>query len=434
MRPFVKLAIWLATAAILFGNAIAEDTLQQDFLAPPVKAKPAVWWFWGETVTTDHGITQDLEALKRVGFGGVVIYEQTFADRSDALKSLSPEWLARVRFAAKECARLGMTLEVNCSDGYVAGGPWITPALGMQRLVASQVEVDGGKSVSLTLPMPPIKLGYYQDVAVLAFPTPSGGGPTAIPTPAYSSIPTGIDLKQLFNSEASNLEDFKRPADGSPVLIQLDYGRPTTARSITYSTKCKFKALVIASQMPTSWADDFYGQGMRPIPPLGELEASDDAQVWRPVCQLSGTGYQQDYWIRKTLSFPTTTARYFRLKLDVTPDVLKLGGFALRGEARIDQWEEKSGNVVDFSNPDRTPDYSSDETIDPAKILDISKNVDAAGKLTWTPPPGNWTILRLGHTPTGARNKARSARESRARVRQVERRGHDSAVCRTTSL
>ena len=298
-----------------------------------------------------------------------------------------------------------MTLEVNSCDGYVAGGPWITPALGMQRLVASQIEIDGGKPASLTLPMPPTKLGYYEDVAVLAFPTPSGGGSTAMPTPACSSIPAGIDLKQLFNSDGSNLQDLNSPADGSPVLIQLDYGRPATARSITYSTKCKFKALVIATQTPTSWADDYYGQNMKPIPPIGELEASDDARVWRPVSRLPATGYQQDYWTQQTVSFPATTARYFRLKLNVTTEVLKLGDFALRGEARIDQWEKKSGNVVDFSNPDQTPDYSGAEVIDPAKILDISKNVDAAGKLTWTPPPGNWTILRLGHTPTGASTK-----------------------------
>jgi hypothetical protein len=139
---------------VVWGNALAKDALQQNFLTPPNKAKSAVWWFWGNTVTTDHGITQDLEALKRVGFGGVVVYEQTFEDRDDPLKSLSPEWPARFRFAAAECARLGLTLKVNCGDGYVAGGTWITPALGMQRLVANQVEVDGGKPLSLMLPMP----------------------------------------------------------------------------------------------------------------------------------------------------------------------------------------------------------------------------------------------------------------------------------------
>ena len=133
-----------------------------------------MWWFWGESVTTDHGITQDLEALKRVGFGGVVLYEQVFGDGPDALKSLSPEWLARVRFAAAECARLGMTLEVNACSGYVAGGPWITPALGMQRLVSSEWQVDGGRKFSGVLPQPPTKLDYYRDVAVLAFPAPAG--------------------------------------------------------------------------------------------------------------------------------------------------------------------------------------------------------------------------------------------------------------------
>ncbi len=404
INPLLRFITCLGLVAALWGSSLGKDTLEQDFLAPPGQAKPAVWWFWGETVVTDHGITQDLEALKRAGFGGVVIYEQTFVDRP-GLKSLSPEWLARVRFAAAECVRLGLTLEVNAGDGYVAGGPWITPALGMQRLVASQVEVQGGKSVSLALPLPPSKLGYYRDVAVLAFPTPSGGGPDAMPMPACSSLPAGIDLKRFFSSDGSAIQDLKPPADGSPVLIQLDYGQPATARSITYSTKCKRKALVIATQMPTSWADGYYGQGMKPIPPVGELEASDDARAWRPVCRLPGTGYQQDSWLQQTVSFPATTARYFRLKLDVSADLLKLGGFALRGEARIDQWEKKSGNVVDFSYPDHTPDYSGAEVIDPAKILDLTRDVDAAGGLTWTPPPGNWTILRLGHTPTGARTK-----------------------------
>ena len=69
--------------------------------------------------------------------------------------------------------------------------------------------------------------------------------------------------------------------------------------------------------------------------------------------------------------------------------------------------EKKSGNVVDFSLciPIARPKYSGSEMIDPAKILDLTKNLDADGKLTWDAPPGRWTILRLGHTPTGARTK-----------------------------
>jgi hypothetical protein len=71
----------------------AGDLLATVFRSPPEGAKPAIGWFLGEFITTDHGITQALEALKRVGFGGVVFYEQVFTDRPGALKSLSSEWL-----------------------------------------------------------------------------------------------------------------------------------------------------------------------------------------------------------------------------------------------------------------------------------------------------------------------------------------------------
>ena len=51
---------------------------------------------------------------------------------------------------------------------------------------------------------------------------------------------------------------------------------------------------------------------------------------------------------------------------------LTIGGVVLRGDARIDQWEIKSGNVADFSNPDLTPDYAATETIDPVAIIDLT--------------------------------------------------------------
>jgi hypothetical protein len=412
----IKILLSLLTVAVLTPGSLSAapytDFLEQSFRTPPVAAKPSVWWYWGESVTTDHGITQDLESLKRVGFGGVVIYEQVFTDRPDALKSLSPEWLARLRFGAAECARLDLKLEVNVSDGYVAGGPWITPALGMQRLVGSETVVEGGHPVSITLPQPPTKLDYYRDVAVLAYPTPAGGEANASPTPVCTSDPAGVDFKQLFSTDGRTKARIPPPKDGQPVLVQFDYGRPCTARSLTYSVRPNAKALVIATQVPTFWTDDYYGQNMRLNPPIGRLEASDDGREWRPVCELPATGYQHDYWLQQTLSFPATTARYFRLNFhgwghnySANDDDLVIGGVELRGEARIDQWEKKSGNVVDFSYADRTPDYSGSEVIDPAKIIDATQFLGADGKLNWDAPPGSWTVLRLGHTPTGAKTK-----------------------------
>ena len=399
----MKLLLAAAVCGCAHAAAVAvADPLAESFLTPAAACKPAVWWFWGESVTTDHGITQDLEALRRAGFGGVVVYEQLFTDRPGALRSLSPEWLARLRFAAAECARLGLTLEVNVGNGYVAGGPWITPELGMQRLIASETVVAGGKTVSRALPQPQTRYAFYRDVAVLAYPTPAGGEPGTLPEPVVTSEPAGIDLKGMCGTEGRAV--IQPPADKQPVLVQFDFGRPGTVRALSYASRSKAKGLIIATQVPTSWADDFYGQGVRLIPPLGRLETSDDGKSWREVREVPAFGSQHDGWQQRTIAFPATTARYFRLSLDVREE-LTISGVSWSGSARIDQWEIKSGNIVDFSNPDRTPDYAAGDVIDPAKILDLTNKLGADGKLTWDAPPGSWTILRLGHAPTGARTK-----------------------------
>lgn len=398
-----------------FGNppfdATVRERLEQSFLNPSRAAKPAIWWLWGESTTTHDGITKDLEAYQRVGFGGVVIYEQVFTDRPEALKSLSPEWMERVRFAAAECERLGLTLEFNVSSGYVAGGPWITPELGMQRLVASELNVEGGRALSAQLPLPPTKLDFYRDVAILAYPSPSGIESIST-APSVTSSVAGLDLATLYDPDARAKVRISPPSQGGAVFIEMDFARPFTARSLSYSQRPNSKATVIATQVPGNWSDDYYGMNMRLNPPLGHLEASSDGVHWETCCELPAIGYQQDNWDRLTVSFPKVTASRFRWNLQGwghnypnNDNDLLLGNVELRGEARIDRWESKSGNVVDFSNRDRTPNYTGEEVIDPAKIIDLTPRLNQDGRLNWDVPPGRWTILRLGHTPTGARTK-----------------------------
>jgi hypothetical protein len=380
------------------------------FMNPPDAVKPSIWWFWGESVTTSEGITKDLESLKRNGFGGVVVYEQLFTDRPGAFDSLSAEWLDCFRHAAAECARLGMVLEVNVSNGFVAGGPWITPELGMQRLIFSEMTIDGGKSVTVQVPLPKIRYNYYRDVAVLAWPARSGSE-QAEPRPSVHSEPQGIDLGQLFDMEKGKHVAIRPGPDGACRIV-LDYQEPFTARSLTYSMQPGSKALVIATQMPGNWSGDFLGQGMKPILPIGTLEASDDRANWQTICELPGLGFQHDGWRQHTVSFAAVTGRYFRLnlhdwnRLGVYKDqALMLGPVALSGQAKIDHWEAKSGNVVDFSNPDKTPAYSGDEVIDPDTIIDLTDKMDARGVLNWKAPAGRYTVMRFGHTPTGGRTK-----------------------------
>ncbi|WP_324678133.1 glycosyl hydrolase [Hymenobacter sp. GOD-10R] len=392
-----------------YAAAAQQDSLSLAFKQPTANAKPMIWWFWGESTITEHGITKDLEALKSAGFGGVVLYEQVFKDDPDALKSLSPEWLSRVRFAAAECARLGMRLEINSSNGYVAGGPWITPELGMQRLVASETTVAGGRHLALQLEQPPTKLNYYKDVAVLAFPALKG---QLLPAPVITSSPKVDDLAAMFNTAAPVRVRVKPAAGGKPTYIKLDYGSPVEVRSITYALRPSSKAYIIATQVPGNWSKDFYGENMKPILPIGELESSADSLHWEKIKQLPGRGYQFENWDRQTLAFKPVKARYFRLNLhdwgynDRAKDAdLLIGSVRLQGTAKIDQWEKKSGNTNDFPDPDLTPNYQAGEVIDPRKIVDLTHLIDATGHLEWTAPAGRWTIMRFGHTPTGVKTK-----------------------------
>lgn len=72
-------------------------------------------------------------------------------------------------FSASEAKRLGLTFEVNVSNGYVAGGPWITKKLSMQKVVASDTVVSGNCRFSGRLPLPTSQSEFW-DFAVIAFP------------------------------------------------------------------------------------------------------------------------------------------------------------------------------------------------------------------------------------------------------------------------
>jgi len=75
---------------------------------------------------------------------------------------------------------------------------------------------------------------------------------------------------------------------------------------------------------------------------------------------------------------------------------------------RLDNWEDKSlHNIrVDPSNFVFKPlDAPADAVIPADKVMVLTDRLRSGGKLDWTPPHGDWTVIRFGYTTTGARNK-----------------------------
>ena len=182
----VASGIAAAGAGMILLTATARaDSIEDGFRHPPDSAKPQIWWHWMNGNITREGITADLESMKRVGIGGATIVNVDCDIPPGPVKFMSPEWRAMMRYAAQEADRLGLELCLeNCAGWSSSGGPWNTPEHAMQRVTTSELKVKGPLHFSAVLPVPPVTLGFYRDIAVLAFRTPKGeavsGNPAAI--------------------------------------------------------------------------------------------------------------------------------------------------------------------------------------------------------------------------------------------------------------
>jgi hypothetical protein len=177
---------WLAPliASLLASTTLAD--LVSDFKSPPPEARPWVYWFWNNGNVTKQGITADLEAMQRVGVGGVIIMDvfERFAPPPGTADYMNPEWQSLFQFSVEEAHRLGLEINMTNGPGWCgSSGPWVTPELSMQKLVCSSVTIEGG-ATPVSAP-PPAKNekrnadvfdshvpfeDFYRDVAILAYP------------------------------------------------------------------------------------------------------------------------------------------------------------------------------------------------------------------------------------------------------------------------
>lgn len=164
--------------------------LKAAFTNPPDSAKPGVYWYFMDGNMSREGITRDLESMKEVGIAHVVFLEVSVGVPRGKVDFLSDEWLDLFKHANAEAERLGIAITLGTGPGWAgSGGPWVKPEESMRHLVASEVTVSGGDTLTTTLPTPAPKKpffgegvlppdlhkkweAYYEDVAVVAFPTP----------------------------------------------------------------------------------------------------------------------------------------------------------------------------------------------------------------------------------------------------------------------
>ena len=391
MRVYLS-AIALATLAACTLAQGQEPPLEKCFKAPPLSAKPRVYWYWVNGNMSKAGITADLEAMARVGIGGGVIMEVDCGSPEGPVHTLTPEWNELVQHTIREAKRLGLEISFGNGTGWSGSqGPWVKPEDSMQMTVFTETRVTGPGEHTLTLPRPYANHGFYRDIRVLAFPAPTGEMQVA--RPVITTASTNVaKLRMGSIMDAGSKTPESLPADAEPLSdgrwdtflrLPLDPASKEAVITMTYPEPFTARAL---SLVPGFW------QRFK-----GTLEVSADGQAFTAVRSFdlpSGGPVTQSV---RTVSFPPATGRIFRLRLK-DAGKFDLAELQLHGGTRLEGWEVRAGLNVSGIPPLNSTPPAADEVIDPARVVDLTSRLDAEGRLKWDVPPGDWVVVRLGHT------------------------------------
>lgn len=202
-----------AAADVLKSGAGA---LAAGFASPPPEAKPLTWWHWINGNVTKAGIRADLEDMKRRGIGGAQLLDVSIYLPPGPVRYGTDLWHEHVQYAIRTAAELGLELDImNCAGWSASAGPWITPERSMKQFVWSETHVEGGPTVSVSLPQPPTKLKFYRDVALVAVPW-SGGDykNTTVVPPLKGTTPTplAVKMKPIDPEQVLNVSQFMNPS------------------------------------------------------------------------------------------------------------------------------------------------------------------------------------------------------------------------------
>lgn len=376
----------MGTALVVLAAADMPPSLAQDrtlhtppdpetFRNPPPEARPQTLYFWMNGNVTKEGIDADLQAMRDSGLGGAMVVDGGNDVPKGSADYLSPQWLELITHMASKADQLGLKVGLRT----MSGGPWITPEQAMQQVVwtESRVTGDGFTPVNVQLPQPYTKHGTYRGAAVIAFPA-SPGDETA-----YRDAVDAMEADMSIVPATLTDRDINSAVEISPAApLVVTMKAPFTAQAVT---------LHAAKEAPSFSAT---------------IEASADGITWSRIGKVD-VGAERGVEPLGTLNFPSVEASMFR----ITPSTrVQLAEALLYATPRIDHWDTKALHGSAMAAPAEKPslDLKTRYAIDPAQVIDISAQVDAAGTLNWTPPAGEWTVLRLGHTPTGKLNAATS--------------------------
>jgi len=394
----MKKLIVLFGLAFLLGcnNSEGYKHIQSGFVEPTADNTVWCYWYWINDDISKDGITKDLEAMKKAGIGGALIGNINPARKDGKVPMLSEEWWGHMVHAVEEGKRIGVDVGVfNCPGWSQSGGPWVDSEKAMRYLTFNETKVEGGKLLNINLKQPE---NNFQDTHTLAFKS------TIAEKRSTQYIPTkvkanwkDVDVKQLTDGVIDSETSFELNGK-APLEITFDLAENIEAQSISVvpsqAFKCTIELFAIIDGKETL-VKKFNFDRFRMAANIGPIKKGAYA-----------------------LAFPKVKTDKFKLKCTNFQKFRRGGGFGFAeitiSEAPVlEKYIEKQLGKM---HPTPKPNWDTyifnqqkeltvnEPRLKTNEVLDISDKVDANGNLNWKAPEGEWTIMRIGMTPTGTKN------------------------------
>ena len=365
------------------------------FLHPTKNYYPETWFHFLNGSVGSKGITADLKAIAEAGFAGVQFFHGQQGDPADwpgteeHIECLSPKWEALVRQTAEEANRLGLRFTIQTCPGWaMSGGPWIKPAQAMRHLCYTRKDIEGGGQVNVSLPARYTESWRdYQDLMVLAFPTPEDDTGTFLHTEKVIANEYQEQWEQCLNGKLQGDFLLKPTTEVHPHTIDIILPEETTPRSLEFNPIDNFN-------------HDF---GVDPAIHV-KVEASS-AHGWITLLETDmPMSNWQDNEATMTFALDECRARHFRVEITNKHD-MHVSSMKLYSAARKNNWEGEAGwTSRSIDRGGEHPKQRPTAFVRQSEIRDLTAQMSADGSFLWDAPAGRWTILRIGHVNTGQRN------------------------------
>lgn len=260
----------------------------------------------------------------------------------------------------------------------------------MKRTLCNISPLPGGKIIFiLTLWLAYSSAGFAQSALQSGFSNPP---PDAKPETFWAWLNSNVSKTGI----TADLEAMKRVGIQKAIVFNVDMGLP------------EGKATYLSAQ----WLHLFY------------FAATEAQRLGMQLSFHNGPGWSSSGgpWVKPEDAMQTIVYSIVQIKdghipdqpipqppsrLSYYKDIAVLAFPALQQDQRLDNPAKKSlsGNLFTNNAEPDTRLIPEGAVIKKGSLIDLTSRLSADGTLHWQPPAGNWTVVRIGHTPTGVENR-----------------------------